>query len=127
LATTHRRATPCRRSSCASCARWLYRITTNYCLNLIRDAARRRELLEQQGKPSPIAEEASPEDKHTLRQVLERIPEDLREIAVYYFVDQMNQDEIASIVGVSRRTIGNRLEAFRAAAQAALGGGEASP
>jgi DNA-directed RNA polymerase specialized sigma24 family protein len=33
----------------------------------------------------------------------------------------MNHEEIAEVTGVSRRTIGNRLEAFRTAARAALG------
>ena len=57
-----------------------------------------------------------------MARILHRVPEHLREIAVYYYVDQMNQDEIAALVGVSRRTIGNRREEFRVAA---LGGAAA--
>ena len=38
------------------------------------------------------------------------LDDELREIAVYYFVDQMNHEEIAQLLGVSRRTVGNRVE-----------------
>ena len=55
----------------------------------------------------------------TLRRLLRDVPQELSEIAAYYFVDHMNQDEIASILGVSRRTVGNRIEEFRQAARAA--------
>jgi RNA polymerase sigma-70 factor (ECF subfamily) len=56
-----------------------------------------------------------------VRQLLLEVPEQLREIAVYYYVDQMDQEEIAALLGVSRRTVGNRLEEFKAAARAAGG------
>ena len=43
-------------------------------------------------------------------------PLDLFEIAVYYYyVDKMKHEEIAELLGVSRRTIGNRLTRFGAA------------
>jgi RNA polymerase sigma factor (sigma-70 family) len=95
---------------------WLYRVTTNHCLNAIRNSGRRSELLAENPPPSEVAAGASPEERTTVAQLLRRIPDELREIAIYYFVDQMNQDEIAEVVGVSRRTVGNRLEEFRAAA-----------
>ncbi|MEQ8984976.1 MAG: helix-turn-helix domain-containing protein, partial [Deltaproteobacteria bacterium] len=62
-------------------------------------------------------------DRVFLREVMRRVPEDLAQVAVYYYLDQMKQSEIADLLGVSRRTIGNRLEAFREhAARAAEGG-----
>ena len=42
------------------------------------------------------------------------------EIAVYYFVDQMSQDEIALLTSIPRRTVGYRLEQFRARALAVV-------
>ena len=100
---------------------WLYRMTTNYCLNIIRDASRRRELLEERGRIDDEPTSISAEERATLIKVLEGVPEELHQIAIYYYVDQMNQDEIAEIIGVSRRTVGNRLEAFRTAAKEIVG------
>jgi RNA polymerase sigma-70 factor (ECF subfamily) len=95
----------------ASPVTWLYHITTNHCLNQLRDGNRRRELLRDN------AEAASPpmpvDDRVFAIELLDQVPEELRAIAVYYFVDQMNHDEIASIVGTSRRTVGNRLDELR--------------
>ncbi len=101
----------------ASPVTWLYRITTNHCLNRIRDAARRRELLALHTSAEERVD-AGPEARVAIADLLRRVPEELREIAVYYHVDQMNQDEIAELVGVSRRTVGNRLEEFRSTAAA---------
>ena len=93
-------------------------MTTNLCLNQIRDRARRADILAERW----IADEqldVAHEGRLTVGQVLSGLPDDLREIAIYYFVDQMNQDEIADVLGVSRRTVGNRLEEFRVRARAA--------
>jgi RNA polymerase sigma-70 factor (ECF subfamily) len=101
----------------ASPATWLYRITTNLCLNHLRDVGRRARRLRSQA----CASEAAPsrvEDQLMIQRLLEQIPDELREIAIYYHVDHMNQDEIAEIIGVSRRTVGNRLEQFKMQARA---------
>jgi RNA polymerase sigma-70 factor (ECF subfamily) len=105
--------------SAASPVSWLYKITTNHCLNRIRDRQRRRELLEEQ---APVAEAVPPraESRLAVNDLLRRVPEELGEIAVYYYIDQMNHDEIAALIGVSRRTVGNRLEEFHAAVLAIL-------
>jgi RNA polymerase sigma-70 factor, ECF subfamily len=97
---------------------WLYRITTNLCLNRIRDGKRRRDRLTQAsegggGEPLVSAPPPAPEARTTLRGVLGRVPEELALVAVYYYVDEMDQAEIAAVLGVSRRTIGYRLDRFR--------------
>jgi RNA polymerase sigma-70 factor (ECF subfamily) len=107
----------------ASPVTWLYQVTTNLCLNKIRDAARRRALLAENVTHGEAATpEAAPEDRTAVAAMLASLPEELREIAVYYYVDEMNQDEIADVMKVSRRTVGNRLEEFRVVAKAALEG-----
>lgn len=105
----------------ASPMTWVYRITTNLCLNRIRDEGRRAQLLAERVEEFDEARPADAEDRATLARILRRVPEELREIAVYRWVDRMTQDEIAAIVKTSRRTVGNRLEEFRRLALAAAG------
>jgi RNA polymerase sigma-70 factor (ECF subfamily) len=105
---------------------WLYRITTNLCLNRIRDGRRRREHLNRLGEESLTRQQQPggnlpPETRATLRRILGDIEPELAEIAIYYYVDEMDQVEIATILGVSRRTIGYRLDRFRSEAQRVLG------
>jgi RNA polymerase sigma-70 factor (ECF subfamily) len=100
---------------------WLYQITTNHCLNLIRDRKRRREILEahaaEQGA-SPISGAPSSEQMVLLRQLLAEADETSARAAVYVHVDGMSHQEAAELLGVSRRTVGNLLERFGAWARA---------
>jgi RNA polymerase sigma factor (sigma-70 family) len=89
---------------------WLYRTTTNLCLNGLRDSKRRGELLSA-WKPHQISTDPA-ESRLAVRCILERVPEDLRDVAIYYYVDELSHEEIASLMGVSRRTVGNRLATF---------------
>jgi RNA polymerase sigma-70 factor (ECF subfamily) len=104
---------------------WLYRITTNLCLNRIRDSRRRRDRLTEAAEHGrdPLAPSASPppEARTALQTVLRLVSEDLAQVAVFYYVDDMDQAEIATVLGVSRRTIGYRLDRFREQAQRILG------
>ena len=98
---------------------WLYRITTNLCLNRIRDDKRHRGRLEEIGtaRQANLSAErpvtGGPEARIALQVMLQRLPVDLAEVAVYYHVDGMEQQEIAVLLGVARRTVGYRLERFR--------------
>jgi RNA polymerase sigma-70 factor (ECF subfamily) len=103
----------------ASPLSWLYRITTNICLNRLRDTGRRRQILDQAFSGDEPASGTSQDAALTVRALLGQVPEDVQEIAVYYFVDQMSQDEIASLLEIPRRTIGYRLEQFRSLTLAA--------
>jgi RNA polymerase sigma-70 factor (ECF subfamily) len=90
---------------------WLYRITTNICLNRLRDSRRRRDLLARNfvGDESAVP---TTDAALTVRALLGGVPEPMQEIAVYYYVDEMTQDEIAVLLSVPRRTVGYRLEQF---------------
>jgi RNA polymerase sigma-70 factor (ECF subfamily) len=101
----------------ASVTSWIYRITTNYCLNAIRDRTRRAQLLAVHSSSDEETFQPTTDAQIAVTRVLAQLPEELQEIAVYFFVDQMNRDEIAAQLGVSRRTIGYRLEEFRTLAR----------
>ncbi len=92
---------------------WFYRITTNHCLNQIRDRKRRAKLLErhvapvEQGRSSPAADQLA-----TLRWLLANSDEREAACAVYVYLDGMGHDEAAQILGVSSRTVRNLLSRF---------------
>ena len=113
---------------------WLYQITTNYCLNLIRDRSRRTELYEARIKPMADDAElgtARSDDLVLLRKLLAGADEQQAQAAIYVFLDGMSHQEAAEVLGVSKRTVGNLIERFQewAQEQSALGrvsGGEPS-
>ncbi len=106
---------------------WLYRITTNLCLNRIRDSKRHKGRLEELAVSRQAHIEASRptspglEGRLALQVLLQRLPAELAEVAIYYHVDGMEQEEIAQLIGVARRTVGYRLERFREEARKSLG------
>jgi RNA polymerase sigma-70 factor (ECF subfamily) len=106
---------------------WLYQITTNYCLNHIRDRSRRTALHEEH--VAPMADEdsrtasVSPDDLVLLRRLLADADERQAAAAVYVFLDGMSHEEAASVLGVSKRTVGNLLERFQEWVNARTAGG----
>jgi RNA polymerase sigma-70 factor (ECF subfamily) len=98
---------------------WIYRVATNYCLNEIRD--RRTRDIPSKQLPEVVdasrAAEARIGDRDLARRLIERAHADLRVVAWLYHVDGFEQDEVAKVVGISRRTVVNRLVDFRASAK----------
>lgn len=104
----------------ASPVTWLYRATTNHCLNVLRSKSRHGKVVPLIRAAPPDEAAVSLDERLSLTTVLARVPDELREIAVYYYLDQMSHEEIAKLTGLSRRTIGNRLVEFHAAARLAV-------
>jgi RNA polymerase sigma-70 factor (ECF subfamily) len=107
---------------------WLFRVTTHLCLNRRRDQKRRAELLERHG-PTVWAEELrqrsgseSAEARTFLNKLWRTLPEELAMIGVLYWVDGLTTAEIGRMLGVSDRTVANRLTALQEAAKKAEGG-----
>lgn len=98
---------------------YLYRAVTNRCLNLIRDRKNRVRLLErQQGAlrgPVRTTHEERAVGLDLLIKLSQELDADSCELLVYRYLDDMTQDEIAELTGVSRKTIGKRLSRVQTA------------
>jgi RNA polymerase sigma-70 factor (ECF subfamily) len=86
---------------------WLYRVTTNLCLNKIRDSQRRSRLLVENERLTAVPADA--ESRTIVRDLLDQLTPELRRIAVLHYFHDMTHDEIADALGVSRRTICYRM------------------
>lgn len=86
---------------------FLYAMTTNACLNRIRDSRRRTRILADGFAPGEVGPRVTPEAGIDAALLLGRLPERLARVAIYHFVDGMTHDEIAEVLGVSRRQVGN--------------------
>lgn len=94
---------------------WLYGATTHACLNRIRDHKNRLRLLDTH--VAPLQQEsvaASAEQALLTRELLAQLPVDLAQVAVHYYSDEMTHEEIARVMGCSRRHVGNLLERLKA-------------
>jgi len=92
----------------SSPATYLYAATTNACLTLIRNRKTRTRLLEEHVKPwtTDVAPD-SPEARAAVRSALALLDDDEARAAIYYHLDGMSHDEIAGVLGCSRRHAGN--------------------
>ncbi|MCE9577232.1 MAG: sigma-70 family RNA polymerase sigma factor [Deltaproteobacteria bacterium] len=88
---------------------WFYMRTTHFCLNRLRDGKNRARLRSEHGAPLPTSAPPRGETVMIARDVLARLPVELAEVAVYYYCDEMTHDEIATLLGCSRRHVGNLL------------------
>ena len=104
---------------------YLYRAVTNRCLNALRDHATRARLLAREGNAVAPLGRVRLDDAVVgvalIAQLADRLDEAHLEVLVARFVDDMTQEEIAGHLGVSRKTIGKRLDRIRDAARALQG------
>ena len=91
---------------------WLYQITTNHCLNQLRDRARRSELWQQHGEMTRPADLQATDDGIVLRKLLSEAAPDQARAAVYVYIDGMSHQDAAELLNISRRSVGNLLERF---------------
>ena len=104
---------------------YLYRMLTHRCLNLLRDQRNRARLIERETPslrgPVRVAPDTLALGVDALRKLAASVDEAVMETVVYRFFDEMGQEEIASLMSVSRKTVQNRLErAEQALAQLGL-------
>ncbi len=96
---------------------YLYRAVTNRCLTFMRDERNRVRLLEENPATSP--HRTLCDDQVVSHDLVTKLVHELDdghcEVLAYRFLDDMTQDEIAELLGLSRKTIGKRLERIREA------------
>jgi RNA polymerase sigma-70 factor (ECF subfamily) len=86
---------------------WLYAVTTNLCLNTLRNRRTRDRLARARAAGARTAIAPTGDARLLARDVLAKLPARQAEAAIYYFVDEMSQEEIAEILGCSRRRVGD--------------------
>jgi RNA polymerase sigma-70 factor (ECF subfamily) len=103
--------------------RYLYRVSTNVCLNQIREfKVHTRAAASLRTRPAWSGSmEAQHVDREFVAAVLERCGEAGATVAIMHYVDGMSQVEIAGILGITRRTVFNRLRKLTRIAHDLLG------
>jgi len=92
---------------------YLFRAVTSRCLNLVRDHANRRRLLDRQ-EPAlrgPVRTRCDDEviAMDLMLKAVDRLDAASAEALVYRYFDDLTQDEIAEIQAVTRKTVAARL------------------
>jgi RNA polymerase sigma-70 factor, ECF subfamily len=109
---------------------YLYRAVTNRCLNLVRDRGTRARLLEREATAAAPLGRVRLDDEVVgvglLAALVERLDDGHLQVLVCRFLDDMTQDEIAGHLGISRKTVGKRLDRIRDTVTALRSGEEAS-
>jgi RNA polymerase sigma-70 factor (ECF subfamily) len=97
---------------------WLYRVTTNLCLDRLRArrGAQHASLDEELPALDAIHGESRLLDRDSLRRLFAAVERRTREVAVYLYVDGMTQEEVARVAGMTDRSVRNHVARLREAA-----------
>ncbi len=105
---------------------YLYRAITNRCLGFMRDESNRARLLEAHDDAlrGPVRTRC---DEHVigmdmLVKLAAAVDERTLEIVFYRYFDDLTQEEIAVLLGLSRKTIGKKLDDVREIVSSLAGG-----
>ena len=101
---------------------WMYRISTNLCLNHIRNRQGRADKREQHvdaivGEGFTRPDASRWENADLVRQLLAECDEETQQIVTLLYFDDMPKERAAKVVGISVPTLRKRLNAFLARAK----------
>jgi RNA polymerase sigma factor (sigma-70 family) len=85
---------------------YVYGAVTHACLNRMRNQRKRRDLAAQHLREARVDPGQAAESIAMLRDLFARLPEPLSEVAVYHYLDELSQREIASLLGCSHTHVG---------------------
>lgn len=86
----------------------LYGLTTRACFNRIRSRKLQR-------SSEPLVHDIEEEIAAELRDLVDRLPEPLDQVAVYYYLDELTQEEVGAILGCPKRRVISLLSQLAAA------------
>jgi RNA polymerase sigma-70 factor (ECF subfamily) len=97
---------------------WLYRVSTNLCLDRLRQQRVAPQTPMDDEIPSLEApgSEARLLDRDSVRRLLGAVGQRTREVAVYLYLDGMTQEEVAKVSGMTDRSVRNHIVRLREAA-----------
>ncbi|HEX4449148.1 MAG TPA: sigma-70 family RNA polymerase sigma factor [Polyangiaceae bacterium] len=110
---------------------YLYRAITNRCLSFLRDETNRGRLLQRHDDALVPAPRTACDERaighDLLVKLVARLEPGEGEVLAYRYVDDMTQEEIAELLGLSRKTIGKRLDRIREAVRQMAGESSGGP
>jgi RNA polymerase sigma-70 factor, ECF subfamily len=99
--------------SSAEARLWIYRISSNYCLNEIRNSKRRPRSVAPHENLADSGAEDLLFSRDLARRLIERMPVHLRAATWLHYVDGMSHDDVGKQLGISRRTVINHIVDFQ--------------
>lgn len=104
---------------------WMYKISTNYCLNQLRNRKghEQKHLRHGEDISGPASHVMSDDDRDRDRvlALLDGADDETRAVVVHTFFDDCTREEVAALVGLSVPTVRKRLNTFLDRARAELG------
>ncbi|MFZ5440424.1 MAG: RNA polymerase sigma factor [Myxococcota bacterium] len=91
---------------------WVYRVTTNVALNLVRSRRLREPVLTVVPDEPEVGGEQV-EARQLLAKWLQHLDERELEVATLLYLDGLTQQEVADVLGLSRKTIVREVDALR--------------
>ncbi len=98
---------------------WLYRLTVNHCMTVIRKNKQRVTWIEataERRDQEPVSPTAAPDanymehvQKRQLWQAMDRLPDDQKQILIFYYYQNLKYREISELMGLSEGTVCSRL------------------